>query len=82
VAGPGREPHAVTGTAATDWEAAIGVLDAGRLPSLAEEKRMLRLAASLAAQATISLGGATGTDDRNVSLLLRAIGHAAGQVVC
>jgi hypothetical protein len=68
------------GTAAIDWEAAIGALDAGRLPSSAGEKRMLQLAASLADQAPVSLGDAvTGIDDRNVSLLLKAIGHAAGQ---
>jgi hypothetical protein len=41
---------------------------------------MLQLAASLADQAPVSLGDAvTGIDDRNVSLLFKAIGHAAGQ---
>jgi hypothetical protein len=40
-----------TGTAAIDWEAAISALDGGRLPSSGRERRMLRLAASLADQA-------------------------------
>jgi hypothetical protein len=40
--------HHGTCTAAIDWETAITALDAGELPSSAGEKRMLRLAASLA----------------------------------
>jgi hypothetical protein len=68
-----------TGTAAVDWEAAVGALDAGELPSSGGEKRMLRLAASLADQAPVSLGEAiTGIDDRNVGLLIRAVRHASG----
>ena len=68
------------GTAAIDWETAIGALDAGELPSSGGEKRMLRLAASLADRAPVSLGEAvTGIDDRNVDLLIKAIGHAAGR---
>ncbi len=40
---------------------------------------MLRLAASLAYQAPVSLGEAiTGIDERNVGLLVRAILHASG----
>ncbi len=63
--------HHGTGTAAIDWEAAIGALDACGLPS-SGERRMLRLAASLADQAPVSLGEAiTGIDDRNVGLLVR-----------
>jgi hypothetical protein len=46
--------HHDTDTAAIDWEAAIGALDIGELPSSAGEKRMLRLAASLAGQAPSS----------------------------
>ena len=65
-------------TSAIDWETAIDALDAGELPS-SGEKRMLRLAASLADQAPVSLGEAiTGIDDRNVGLLVKAIHHAAG----
>lgn len=72
--------HHGTGTAAIDWEAAIGALDAGELPSSGGEKRMLRLAASLADQAPVSLGQAiTGIDDRNVGLLIRAVLHASGR---
>jgi hypothetical protein len=72
--------HHGTGTAAIDWEAAIGALDAGRLPSSGGERRMLRPAASLAGQAPASLGDAvTGIDDRNVALLVTAIRHATGR---
>jgi hypothetical protein len=68
------------GTAAIDWEAAVATLDAGELPSSGGEKRMLRLAASLADQAPVSLGEAiTGIDERNVGLLIRAIRDASGQ---
>jgi hypothetical protein len=66
------------GTAAIDWETAIGALDAGELPSWAGEKRMLRLAASLAGQAHVSLGDAiTGIDERHLSILVSAVLHAA-----
>ena len=72
--------HHGTGTAAIDWEAAISTLDGGRLPSSGGERRMLRLAASLADRAPVSLGEAiTGIDERNVGLLVRAILHASGQ---
>lgn len=41
---------------------------------------MLRLAASLADQALVSLGDAiTGIDDRNAGLLVRAVRHASGR---
>ena len=67
-------------TAAIDWEAAITALDAGELPSSAGEKRMLRLAASLADQATVSLGDAiTGIDGHNVGLLIKSVRHASGR---
>jgi len=72
--------HHGTGTAAIDWETAIRALDAGRLPSSGGERRMLRLAASLADQAPVSLGEAvTGIDGRNVGLLIKAIRHASGR---
>ncbi len=65
--------------ASIDWEAAIAALDAGECPS-SGEKRMLRLAASLAADVPVQLGSAvTGIDDRNVGLLVKAILHASGQ---
>jgi hypothetical protein len=69
-----------TGTSAIDWEAAISALGAGELPSSAGEKRMLRLAASLAGQAPVSLGDAiTGIDERNLSVLISALLHAGGR---
>ena len=72
--------HHGTGTAAIDWEAAITALDAGELPSPAREKRMLRLAASLADQAPVRLGEAvTGIDERNLSILVSAVLHAGGR---
>jgi hypothetical protein len=72
--------HHGTGTAAIDWEAAIAALGAGELPSSGGEKQMLRLAASLAGQAPVSLGEAiTGIDDRSVGLVVKAILHASGQ---
>lgn len=44
------------------------------------EKRMLRLAASLAGDVPVQLGNAvTGIDDRNVDLLVAAILHASGR---
>ena len=68
-----------TELASIDWEAAIRALDAGELPS-SGERRMLRLAASLADQAPVSLGDAiTGIDDRNAGLLVRAARHASGR---
>jgi hypothetical protein len=66
--------------ASIDWAAAISALDAGELPSPGGERRMLRLAASLADQAPVSLGDAiTGIDDHNVGLLVKAVLHASGQ---
>jgi hypothetical protein len=50
--------------ASIDWAAAISALDAGELPSSSGERRKLRLEASLADQAPVSLGEAiTGIDD-------------------
>ena len=72
--------HRGTGSAAIDWVAAITALDASELPSSAGEKRMLRLAASLADQAHVSLGDAiTGTDEHNVGILIKSIRHASGR---
>lgn len=68
------------GTAAIDWEAAVAALQAGGLPSSGGERRMLRLAASLAGQAPVNLGEAIpGIDDRNVRLLVKGVLHASGQ---
>jgi hypothetical protein len=76
----GSNTSAGTELASIDWEAAIAALDAGECPSSGGEKRMLRLAASLAADIPVQLGSAvTGIDDRNVGLLVKAILHASGQ---
>lgn len=72
--------HHGDGAAAIDWETAIHALDTGGLPGSSGEKRMLRLAASPADQASISLGAAiTGIDDRNTGLLIDALRRAPGR---
>jgi hypothetical protein len=69
-----------TGTAVINWEAAAATLEAGGLPSSGGERRMLRLAASLAGQAPVILGHAiTGIDDTSTALLVKAIIHASAQ---
>jgi hypothetical protein len=72
--------HHGAGIAAIDWEAVITALDAGMLPGSGGEKRMLRLAASLAGDIPVRLGDAvTGIDERNVALLVDAVLHASGR---
>lgn len=72
--------HHGTTAAAIDWEAAVAALDAGALPGPGGEKRMLRLAASLASDIPVRLGDAvTGIDRRGVSLLAEAILRASGE---
>ena len=72
--------HHDSAIAAIDWETAAATLEQGGLPASGGERRMLRLAASLADQAPVSLGDAiTGIDDRNVGLLIKAVSHASGQ---
>jgi hypothetical protein len=72
--------HHDAAIAAIDWEAAVATLENGGLPASGGERRMLRLAASLADQAPVSLGEAiTGIDNHNVGLLVRAVFHASGQ---
>jgi hypothetical protein len=69
-----------TGMAAIDWDAAITALNAGDLPCSGGERRILQLAASLAAGIPVDLCDAvTGLDDRNIRLLLTAISHASGK---
>jgi hypothetical protein len=76
----GRFINHGTGTAAIDWEAAITALDAGLLPGSAGENRMLRLAASLAADIPVQLGECvTGIDTANTAILVKAVLHATGQ---
>jgi hypothetical protein len=66
--------------AAIGWPAAITALHEGGLPSSGGERRLLRLAASLAAGIPVDLRDAfTGMDtaniDRAVGAMLRASGH-------
>ena len=69
-----------TPMAAVDWDGAITALQAGELPCSGGERRILLLAASLAADTPVGLGDTvTGIDDANISRLLTAIRHAAGK---
>ena len=66
--------------ASIDWEAVIAALDAGELPCSGGERRVLLLAASIAAGTPVSLGDAlTGIDDRNAGLAIQAVARATGQ---
>ena len=67
-------------TAAAGWEAAITALDGGgALPCSSGERRMLRLAASLAAGIPADLGEAlTGLDRAGITAAAGAVLHAAG----
>jgi hypothetical protein len=73
-----------TGTmlrAAIDWPAAIVALDNGSLPCSGGERRVLRLAASLADGISVDLRDAfTGMDAANVDRAVQAMLHAAGRV--
>ena len=69
-----------TPMAAIDWAAAITALHAGQLPASSGERRILQLAASIAAGIPVSLHDAIpGLDNRNLKLLITAIRHTAGQ---
>jgi hypothetical protein len=66
-------------TAALDWEAATAALADGGLPCSGGERRILQLAASLAAGTPVSLRDTvTGLDNDNTARLLTAIRHATG----
>jgi hypothetical protein len=69
-----------TAMAAIDWDAAITALNVGELPCSGGERRILQLAASLGAGIPVNLSDAiTGLDRRNLSHLLAAIRHTAGE---
>jgi len=69
-----------TAMAAIDWHAAITALNAGQLPCSGGERRILRLAASLAAGIPVDLHDAvTGLDAPNTHHLITAIEHASGK---
>ena len=74
-----HDTNGATPMAAIDWEAAITALDNGGLPCSGGERRILQLAASLAAGTPVSLHDTvTGLDDANIALFITAIGHASG----
>ena len=63
-----------------DWDTVITALDSGRLPSSGTEKRILRIAASLAIGHPVNLRDAIpGLDQRNIGLVVTAVRHAAGE---
>jgi len=68
-----------TSAAAIDWDAAITALRAGELPCSGGERRILQLAAGLAAGIPVDLRDTvTGLDHHNVNLLVDAVRHAVG----
>jgi hypothetical protein len=68
-----------TPMAAIDWEATITALANGDLPCSGGERRILQLAASIAAGTPVSLRDTvTGLDQDNTARLLTAIQRAAG----
>jgi hypothetical protein len=63
-----------------DWDAVVTALDTGLLPASGGEKRILRVAASLAAGHPVSLRETIpGLDQRSLDLVTAAVRHAAGQ---
>lgn len=84
-----RDGFVETGTSITDdttpmamidWAAAITALDNGALPASGGERRVLRLAASLADGIPADLCDAfTGMDTDNVDRAVRAMLHASGR---
>ena len=69
-----------TPMAQIDWQAAISALHDGCLPVSGGERRILQLAASIAAGFPVSLRDTIpGLDNRNLHLVITAIQHAAGQ---
>lgn len=69
-----------TTMAEIDWPAAIAALSTGELPCSGGERRLLQLAASLAAGIPVDLRDAvTGLDEHNIQHLITAISHASGK---
>lgn len=76
---PGMPDPAVL-MAVIDWEGAIAALDAGGLPCSSGERRVLRVAASIAGGTPVSLSDALpGIDPRTAELVISAVSEAAGQ---
>jgi hypothetical protein len=84
-----RDSYVDVGTSITDgitvmatinWPTAIAALDTGGLPGSGGERRVLRLAASLADGIPVDLRDAfTGMDTANVDRAVRAMLHASGR---
>jgi hypothetical protein len=71
----------ITALAEIDWSAVITALDTGDLPCSGGEQRILRLAASLADGIPVDLRDSlTGLDDHNITLVITAVRHTAGQL--
>ncbi|HME65381.1 MAG TPA: hypothetical protein VKG61_10860 [Streptosporangiaceae bacterium] len=69
-----------TPMAQIDWDAAITALHDGQLPVSGGERRILQLAASIAAGFPASLRDTIpGLDNQNLHLVITAIRHTAGQ---
>jgi len=74
---PGRAGRAAV--AVIGWGAAITALDEGALPCGGGERRILHLAASIAAGIPADLGEAlTGLDRASITAAARAVPHAGG----
>ena len=70
----------ITEMAEISWDAVISALHAGQLPLSGGERRILELAASIAAGIPVCLRDTIpALDNRNLKLLITAIHHAAGQ---
>jgi hypothetical protein len=77
VIAPGAGGQATT--AVIDWIAAITALDGGALPCSSGERRLLRLAASIAAGVPVDLGETlTGLDRAGIAAAASAVLHAGG----
>jgi hypothetical protein len=73
-------PGSEAAHAAIDWTAAATALDAGALPCSGGERRIFRLAASLAAGLPVNLRDAlTGLDEPNLTLAITAFMHTSGR---
>jgi hypothetical protein len=69
-----------TPMAQINWDAAISALHDGQLPVCSGKRRILQLAASIAAGSPVCLRDTIpGLDSRNQHLVITAIRHAAGQ---
>jgi hypothetical protein len=74
---PGLAGHAAM--AAVGWDDAVAALDGGALPCGSGERRILHLAASIAAGIPADLGETlTGLDRASITAAARAVLHAGG----